>query len=206
MIPQVEHYLMAGCGRCEYYDTPKCKVHSWKNELIELRRIVVSCGLTEEYKWSQPCYTYNNKNVLIVTAFKDYACVAFFKGTLLKDADNLLTAPGENSQAARQFRFTDEDSILKLEPKIKAYVLEAIEVEKAGLSVNFKKEPEPMPEELTEILEADPELKSAFEALTPGRQRGYILHFSQPKQSKTRISRIEKCIPKILNGKGFHDR
>ena len=206
MIQEVDHYIEAGCGRCEYYDTPKCKVNSWRSELIELRRIVLDCGLMEEFKWSQPCYTLKGKNVLIVTAFKDYACVAFFKGTLLKDSKNILISPGKNSQSNKRFPFRSVEQVLELEPIIKAYIFEAIEVEKAGLKVDFKKEPEPIPEELKDFLDRDNELKKAFESLTPGRQRGYILHFSQPKQSQTRISRIEKCIPKILIGKGFHDR
>lgn len=206
MNPNVDEYLAIGCGRCELYNTPQCKVHHWPEELVQLRRIALECGLLEEYKWSQPCYTFQGKNVLIVTALKDYACLAFFKGVLLKDPDKLLIAPGKSSQSDRQFRFTNADDILKLESTIKAYIHEAIEVEKAGLKVNFKKNLEPIPEELLQKFEAYPDLKTAFEALTPGRQRGYILHFSAPKQSATRTSRIEKCIDKIMTGKGFHDR
>ncbi len=206
MNPKVDIYLIDGCGRCEYYKTPKCKVHSWQGELRELRRIVLDCGLQEDYKWSQPCYTLNAKNVLIVTALRDYAALAFFKGTLLKDTHGLLVAPGERSQAARQLRFTDIQTIREKEVMIKTYIHQAIEVEKAGLQVQFKKNREPLPEELIQQFEKDPELKAAFNALTPGKQRGYLIHFSQPKQSVTRVSRIEKCIPKILKGEGMHDK
>ncbi|MFY0688541.1 MAG: YdeI/OmpD-associated family protein [Cyclobacteriaceae bacterium] len=205
MNSKIDLYLKEGCGRCSLYQTPECKVHSWKPELIALRQIVLECELDETYKWSQPCYTYQGKNILLVTAFKGYATIAFFKGSLLKDPEKLLFSPGDNSQASKQFRFTDHKQILDLASVIKSYILEAIEVEKAGLKVAFKKAPEPMPEELVHIMANDVNLKTAFAKLTPGRQRGYILHISQPKQSKTRISRIEKCIPKILAGKGFHD-
>lgn len=205
MNPRVDTYLIDGCGRCEYYKTPKCKVLRWGAELRELRRIVLDCGLSEDYKWSQPCYTLNNKNVLIVTALRDYAALAFFKGTLLRDTHGLLVAPGEHSQAARQLRFTDVRTIREKEAVIKTYVHQAIEVEKAGLRVQFKKSLEPLPEELIQQFNKHPELKAAFNALTPGKQRGYLIHFSQPKQSGTRVSRIEKCIPKILKGEGIHD-
>ena len=198
-------YLIEGCGRCPYYRTPNCKVHDWVAELRELRRIVLACGLQEEFKWSQPCYTYNNRNVLMVTAMKDYACLAFFKGTLLKDEKGLLVAPGKSSQSSRQLRFTEVNDILQMEAMLKAYIYEALEVEKAGLKVQFKKNPEPIPRELQDKLDENPEFKTAFEALTPGRQRGYILHFSQPKQSKTRVTRIEKCTSQILDGLGMHD-
>ena len=203
--PKVDTYLIDGCGRCEYYKTPQCKVHSWPEELKLLRQIVLDTGLTEDYKWSQPCYTYQNKNVLIVSALKDAATLSFFKGALLDDPKGLLIKPGKSSQSARYMRFTSMDSIMKEEPYIKAFILEAIENEKAGKKVKFKKNPEPIPEELITKFEEFPEFKTAFEALTPGRQRGYILYFSKPKQSKTRTSRIEKCIPQILRGEGIHD-
>ena len=205
MNPQVDTYLLEGCGRCAHYQTPQCKVHFWPEELKALRRIVLDCGLHEEYKWSQPCYTFQRQNVLIVTAFKDYACIAFFKGALLKDTDGILITPGKSSQAARQLRFTRVKDIVEIEPVIKAYIYQAIEVEKAGLKVPFKKNPEPIPEELHQLFEQNPSFQAAFEALTPGRQRGYILHFSQPKQAKTRVARIEKCMPKIFNGAGLND-
>ena len=205
MNNKVDTYLMEGCGRCAHYQTPHCKVHTWSIELIHLRRIVLECGLKEELKWSQPCYTFNNKNVLLVTAFKNYATLAFFKGTLLKDTNELLVKPGDNSHAVKQMRFTDAKKIIELEAVIKAYVYEAMEVEKAGLEVEFTKEPESIPEELQQKMNENKNLKKAFEALTPGRQRGYILHFMQPKQSKTRMARVEKNISKILKGEGLQD-
>lgn len=206
MNPKVDIYLEEGCGRCALYQTPQCKVHNWTEELKQLRRIVLDCGLLEEFKWSQPCYTFKNKNTLLVTAFKEYATIAFFKGALLKDPNKILVAPGENSQATRQLRFTTVKDIIEKEAIIKTYIFEAIEVEKAGLKINFKKEPEPMPEELQQKLQELPTLKTAFDALTPGRQRAYILHFSQAKQSKTRVARIEKQTANILKGKGFNER
>ncbi|WP_420387076.1 YdeI/OmpD-associated family protein [Roseivirga sp.] len=205
-IVEIDHYLEEGCGRCPLGGTPDCKVHSWTTALKKLRSIVLETGLNEELKWSVPCYTYKGNNILIVSAFKNYASVSFFKGALLKDTDNWLVKPGKNSQAARYLKFTDLSQITAKEEDIKAYIFEAIEIEKAGLKVEFKKNPEPMPQELIDRLELDSKLKAAFEALTPGKQRGYILHFSQPKQSQTRQSRIEKCVPKILKGRGFHDR
>lgn len=205
MYSEVDVYLDEGCGRCALYQTPRCKVKTWQRELTELRRIALECGLEEEFKWSQPCYTYQKKNILIVTAFKNYAALAFFKGTLIKDVSNILIAAGPNSQSARQVRFTNQKDILSMEAVLKAYIFEAIEVEKSGLKVEFKKEMQ-LPAELEDKFDELPELKAAFMGLTPGRQRGYILHFSQPKQAKTRVARIEKCIEKILSGKGFNDR
>lgn len=204
--PSVEAYLINGCGRCSFYRTPQCKVHTWSEELVKLRGLVLECGLKEEFKWSQPCYTFNNKNILLVTAFKEYATIAFFKGALLKDPEKILVAPGKSSQAVRQFRFNKVEDILKMESFIKEYILEAVKLEQEGATLSFKKNPEPIPEELKERLDQDSTFKAAFEALTPGRQRGYIIHFSQPKQSKTREARIEKNRAKILSGKGFNDR
>ncbi len=203
--PKIDLYLEEGCGRCNRYQTPDCKVHRWSAALSELRRIALETGLEEEYKWSQPTYTFNGKNVFIVSALNDFALLAFFKGSLLKDERELLVAPGANSQASRQFKFTDVKRIRELESTIKAYIYEAVEIEKAGLEVHFKERPEPMPEELEQAMEIDPDLKAAFENLTPGRQRGYILYFSQPKQSQTRINRIEKYRQAIIDGKGMHD-
>ena len=204
--PTVEAYLINGCGRCSFYRTPQCKVHTWSEELVKLRGLVLECGLKEEFKWSQPCYTFNNKNILLVTAFKEYATIAFFKGALLKDPEKILVAPGKSSQAVRQFRFNKVEDILKMESFIKEYIIEAVKLEQEGETLSFKKNPEPIPEELKERLDQDSTFKAAFEALTPGRQRGYIIHFSQPKQSKTREARIEKNRAKILSGKGFNDR
>ncbi|MEQ9304490.1 MAG: YdeI/OmpD-associated family protein [Marinoscillum sp.] len=206
MNTDVEKYFVDGCGRCPFYETPQCKVRQWSRELAELRRIVLNSGLTEESKWGVPCYTYHQKNVVTVSAFKAYSCISFFKGSLLEDKEGLLVKPGENSQAGRLLKFTNVQDMLAKERTIRSYVFEAIELEKAGIEVKFTKNPEPIPDEFEAAMRNSQELKEAFEALTPGRQRGYILHFSQPKQSKTRVSRIEKCVQKILDGKGFHDR
>lgn len=206
MNPKVHKYLEDGCMRCPLGATPDCKVRTWTAELERLRAIVLDCGLTEEVKWGVPCYTFQENNVLIVSALKDCCSISFFKGVLLKDPDVILQKPGPNSQSARLIKFTMEEEIIKMEPILKAYIFEAIEVEKAGLKVNFKKVPEPIPEELEKKFGEDPVLKTAFESLTPGRQRGYIIYFSRPKQSKTRESRIEKCSGKILNGEGLHDK
>ncbi|WP_345725309.1 YdeI/OmpD-associated family protein [Sinomicrobium weinanense] len=206
MNTSADQYFIDGCGRCPLGGTPDCKVHHWTPALKLLRKIVLDCGLSEESKWGVPCYTFRDKNVLIVSALKDYCCLSFFKGSLLNDQKNLLVKPGPNSQAARLFKFTDTDEIIAMESELKAYIFEAIEIERAGLHVTFKKNPEPIPYELEVKFEEDPVLKTAFEALTPGRQRGYLLYFSQPKQSKTKVSRIEKCVPMILSGLGLHDK
>lgn len=181
------------------------KVPKWPEIMKALRTIILDCGLTEELKWRKPCYTFQDSNILIIQGFKNYCALMFFKGALLKDSKGLLKKPGESSQAARQFQFTHVQEIVEMEPILKAYIHEALEAEKAGLKVAFKKNPEPIPEELQNKLDEIPALKTAFEALTPGRQRAYILHFSAPKQSKTRESRVEKCMPQILNGKGLND-
>ncbi|WP_215223830.1 YdeI/OmpD-associated family protein [Echinicola shivajiensis] len=179
----------------------------WKDEFNQLRRIVLDCGLTEELKWGKPCYTYKNKNILLIHGFKEYCALLFHKGALLKNEENLLIRQTDNVQAARQLRFTSSEEIIKLAPSIKAYIYEAIEVEKAGINVELKKTDEyEVPEELQKKLEESPDFRAAFQALTPGRQRGYLLYFSQAKQAKTRIARIEKYMPKILEGKGYNDR
>ncbi|MFV0590245.1 MAG: YdeI/OmpD-associated family protein [Draconibacterium sp.] len=183
------------------------KAPKWGEEMEKLRTIVLDCGLTEELKWRQPCYTFNQSNVVIISGFKEYCLLGFFKGALLKDTYQLLSRPGENTQSARQIRFTGIEEIAEKEKLVKAYIYEAIEVEKAGITVKFKKTSDyDLPEELQHKLDESPEFKAAFEALTPGRQRAYILHFSAPKQSKTREARIEKCTPGIFKGKGLNDR
>jgi uncharacterized protein YdeI (YjbR/CyaY-like superfamily) len=204
-IFSVDEYFKEGCGRCELGSTPDCKIHKWPSLLKKLRSIARSTELNEELKWSVPCYTWEGKNIFIISAFKDFAGLNFFKGALLKDSEGLLTSPGESSQSARYMKFTKLDDIKKLESTIKTYIQEAIELEKSGKKVEFKKNLEPIPDELIQKFQENPGLKEAFDALTPGRQRGYILHFSQPKQSKTREARIEKQIPKILDGLGFFD-
>ena len=206
MNKSVDNYLIQGCMRCPLGDTPDCKVHKWIAELKLLRDICLDCGLVEESKWGVPCYTYQKGNVLLMSAFKECCSISFFKGALLSDEKGLLVKPGKNTQAARLIKFTNIETIKEVEKDVKAYIYEAIEVEKAGLKVPFKKNPEPVPEELEKKFAEDPVLKTAFEALTPGRKRGYILYFSAAKQSKTREARIEKCIGKILNGEGLHDK
>ncbi len=182
------------------------KAKKWKEESEKLRKIVLDCGLTEEYKWMHPCYTFEDKNVVLIHGFKEYCALLFHKGALLKDANGILIQQTENVQAARQIRFTNVQEIVEMETILKAYINEAIEVEKAGLEVNFKKNTEYIiPEELQNKFDEIPDLKTAFEALTPGRQRAYILYFSQAKQSKTRESRVEKYMQQILNGKGLND-
>jgi uncharacterized protein YdeI (YjbR/CyaY-like superfamily) len=179
---------------------------AWKKEYQQLRMIAMDCGLVEELKWGVPCYTYKRSNIFLIHGFKEYCALLFHKGVLLKDTHNILIQQTVNVQAARQIRFTNEQEINDLKPTIKAYIFEAIEVEKAGLTVQMKNTDEfHMPDEFRMALGDDPKLKGAFNALTPGRQRGYLLYFSQAKQSKTRIARIEKCIPKIMNGQGIHD-
>ena len=178
----------------------------WREEFEKLREIILDSELTEELKWGQPCYTYQGKNVLLMHGFKDYCAVLFHKGALLQDADGILIRQTENVQAGRQIRFTSVQEIRRLERTLKAYIREAIEVEKSGLKVELKTTAEyAVPEEFQSRLDTDPALKAAFEALTPGRQRAYIFHFSQAKQSATRASRVEKCIPKILDGLGLDD-
>lgn len=201
----VDVYLTEGCGRCNLVGTPKCKVHTWNNELVLLRTIILDCGLTEQVKWGSPCYTYNNKNVLMLAALKSYCAISFFKGVLLNDSKNILDKPGENSQHGRLIKFTKDSDLAAMEKTIKQYIKQAIEIEKAGLKVETVPNPEPIPDEFKQAMDENPELKSAFFALTPGRQRSWILHFSSAKQAQTRISRIEKYTPKILQGKGFHD-
>jgi len=183
------------------------RAKKWREEFAKLRTIVLDCQLTEELKWGTPCYTYENKNVVLMHGFKEYCALLFFKGALLTDAEGILVQQTKNTQAARQIRFTNVREILEMETVLKAYVREAIEVETAGLKVKFKKTAEfVVPEELQNKLDEMPALKTAFDSLTPGRQRGYILYFSQAKQSKTRQSRVAKCMQRILDGKGLDEQ
>lgn len=178
----------------------------WHDELEKLRSIALGCPLTEELKWGKPCYSFEGKNVLLIHGFKEYCALLFIKGALLKDPNGILIQQTENVQAGRQIRFTKLEEILKLEDTLKAYILEAIDIEKSGLEVDFKKSAEhAIPEEFQMKLNENPKLKAAFEKLTPGRQRAYLLYFAQPKQQKTREARIEKCMEKILSGKGLDD-
>jgi len=178
----------------------------WQQELTLLRSIVLDCALTEELKWKQPCYTFQNKNVLIIGGFKENCFINFFKGALLQDQEKLLVSPGENSQSAKMIKFTNTDQISELTPILKAYIFESIEVEKAGLKVELNKDVElVLIEELEVVLKNDSKLNEAFKALTPGRQRAYNIFFSGAKQASTRISRIENYKQRILSGKGFND-
>ena len=193
MNPKVDGYLR--------------KSKKWQEELEKLRMIILGCGLTEELKWGVPCYTFQKSNIVLMHVFKEYCALLFFKGALLNDANGILIQQTKNVQAARQIRFTNVREMVKMKPILKAYIHEAIEVEKAGLKVNFKKTTEfVIPEEFQNKLDEIPALKTAFDVLTPGRQRAYILYFSAPKQSKTRESRVEKCMQQILNGKGLNDQ
>ena len=183
------------------------KAKKWQEEMAKLRRIILDCGLTEELKWGKPCYTFQKSNIVIIQGFKEHCALLFFKGALLNDANGILIKPGENTQAGRQIRFTTVREVVEMEPILKAYIHEAIEVEKAGLKVNLKKTSEfTIPEEFQSKLDEIPALKTAFDALTPGRQRAYILYFSAPKQSKTRESRVERYMQRILDGKGLNDQ
>ena len=183
------------------------KAKKWQAELEKLRTIVLDCQMTEELKWGVPCYLFQKSNIVLIHVFKEYCALLFFKGALLNDASGILIQQTENVQAGRQIRFTSVGEIVEMENILKAYIHEAIEVEKAGVKVNFKKTTEfIIPEEFQNKLDTIPALKTAFGALTPGRQRAYILHFSAPKQSKTREARVEKCMEQILNGKGLNDQ
>jgi uncharacterized protein YdeI (YjbR/CyaY-like superfamily) len=185
-----------------YFDKPG----KWQEEFQKLRTIILDCQLNEELKWGHPCYTFNKSNIVLIHGFKEYCALLFFKGALLKDTEGILIQQTPNVQVPRQVRFTSVREIVKLAPVLKAYIYEAIEVEKAGLKVKLKKTSEyKMPEEFKKVLNKKPALQKAFGALTPGRQRAYIFYFSQAKQSKTREERVEKYIPQIMNGKGLDD-
>src|SRR5580698_7013137 len=185
-----------------YFD----KAEKWQKEVERLRVIALDCQLSEELKWGCPCYTYHDANIVLIHVFKEYCALLFFKGALLSDPDDILIQQTEHVQAARQIRFTDLREIVKLEPIVKSYIYEAIEVERAGLKVKLKKATEfPVPEEFQKRLDKKPALKKAFYALTPGRQRGYLLYFAAPKQSSTRESRIDKWAPEILKGRGLNE-
>ena len=191
-IISIDQYLTEGCGRCKYFQTAQCKVHRWTDELQFLRAIVLKAGLGEELKWSMPCYTMNGKNILIVAAWKDYCSISFFKGALLKDTKQLLATPGENSNAMRQFRFTDTKQIIKTEKLILQYIKEAVVIEQSGVKITAPKKELVIIPELKEEFVNNPQFKNAFYELTAGRQRVYLIYFSTAKQSNTRLSRIKK--------------
>lgn len=187
-------------------DTFLKRAKKWHEEMGALRHILLNTPLIEEIKWRMPCYTLNTKNVVMIAGFKDYCALSFFKGALLKDPKGILRKPGENTQSGRLIRFTSVQEINDLEPVLAAYLAEAMAIEKAGLKVDTSKHTErDYPEELQNMLDANPALNSAFEGLTPGRKRAYVMHIAAAKQSKTRVARIEKYVPRILDGKGMHD-
>jgi len=202
----VQGYLKDGCGRCPLGGTPECKVHDWQSELITLRELMLQCGLDEQIKWSVPCYSHLGKNIAVVAALKDHCTLSFFKGSGLDDPDAILERPGQNTQSAKLIRFTSVSQIKKLSSRIKSFVQAAIELEKSG----YKPPSSPpaqmeWPQELIKIFESDSRFRDAFDSLTPGRQRGYLLFFNAAKQSKTRIDRIQKNRERILDGHGLHD-
>ena len=203
--PLVDKYLIDGCMRCKFGGTPQCKVRNWTEELETLRQIVLETGLKEEIKWGVPVYTRNGKNIVIIGALKESATIGFFKGVLLSDIHKILVQQG-TLQSDRIIKFTNTDDINNIKDVLKEYILEAIHIEKQGLKVEFKKNPESLPNELLQIFENNPSFRKAFYALTLSRQRGYIIHFSQPKQAQTRFSRIEKSMQNILMGIGLNDK
>ena len=206
MNPKVDQFLINGCKRCSLSGTPECKVHKWVPELEVLRKIMLETELTEDLKWGVPCYTLKGKNILMMYAFKEQCSVSFMKGALIKDPKNLLEQASENTQSTRVLRIKSLNDIANYKEDINSFITQALTLEKEGKKVIVEKKSEPIPEELEEKLNQDQVFKSAFLALTPGRQRAYVLHFAQPKQSSTRKSRIEKCSANILSGIGLHDQ
>ena len=201
----VDQYLLDGCGRCSKGGTPSCTVHTWHPILVAMRELATECMLTEEVKWSVPCYTLKGKNVLMIHAFKEYCSIMFMKGSLLTDPENILHRQTEHVTSGRQLRYTNLEGFLAQRDRAKAFILEAITLEEAGKKVEKRTEEGPMVEELKEAFAQDEAFKNAFYQLTPGRQRAYLLHFAQPKQAETRASRIVKCMPLIMRGEGLHD-
>lgn len=203
----VDEYLAIGCGRCKYGGTPQCKVHRWESVLAELRAILNSSELSENIKWSAPCYTYNDRNILSLSALKDCAVVSFFRGAQLTDPEGLLEKPGPNSRFARYLKFTDTETIVASKATLLNFVSEAIALSTTGEKARPSSDGlMAYPEELIQAFESSPDFEEAFHDLTPGRQRGYLLHFTSAKQSRTRSSRIEKCKPAIFAGKGWNER
>ena len=203
----IEEYLINGCGRCDLCGTPQCKVVPWRNHLKRLRKTVLTSGLTETIKWGAPCYTYKQKNILMLSALKDAVVISFFRGNELPDPGSRLEKPGEHSRFARYLRFRSSDDIEAAEAEIQHLIQAAITLEQSGRKIQAESDIQPMiPEELKTALKNCPALKTAFEALTPGRQRGYLIYFSSAKRSQTRRSRIEKCMSRIIEGKGWNER
>ena len=204
--PLVDLFFIDGCGRCKLYKTAACKVHTWKLELQALRQIALNSGLTEELKWKQPCYTFNGKNIIIISAFKKSCIIGFMKGTLMEDTKGILEMPGENSNSSRFIRFKNIERVLELQETILDYIKEALEIEKSGKKIISKKVEEyPIPDELYNEFESDVAFKNAFKSLTPGRQKSYLIFYSAAKHSATRTSRILKSKEAIFNGKGMNE-
>jgi uncharacterized protein YdeI (YjbR/CyaY-like superfamily) len=201
----VDQYLLDGCGRCSKGGTPNCTVHKWHPILLSMRELAAECMLTEEVKWSVPCYTLKGKNVLMIHAFMEYCSIMFMKGSLLTDPENILHRQTDNVTAGRQLRYTSLADFLAQREQAKAFIMAAITLEEAGKKVEKRTEEEPVVEELKEAFSQDSTFKTAFYQLTPGRQRAYLLHFAQPKQAETRASHIVKCMPLIMRGEGLHD-
>ena len=205
MIKDPNDYFIDGCGRCSLHGTDQCKVRKWADPLVLLREIMLQSGLEEEAKWGQPTYTLKGKNVAMIYSLKDSCGISFFKGVLLQDDAKILVPAGSNSNVARLLKITSAAQVSELEPHIHGYIAEAIALEKSGTKVPKSTEREPMPETLAHWLENDPQLQTAWDLLTPGRQRSYILHVGSAKQAQTQLNRIEKCVPKIYAGKGFNE-
>ncbi|MCB1049135.1 MAG: YdeI/OmpD-associated family protein [Acidobacteria bacterium] len=204
--PLVDAFLLSGCGRCDRGGTPDCKVHRWPEVLRNLRALLLQTNLTETLKWGFPCYTWQDQNVVLLSAFNERCTLSFFHGAILNDPQGYLQKPGENTQGARILVFTESQHVSDREQVIREFVDQAINAVEKGERVEYAQQPEPLPETLSRCLIQDPTLKQAFEALSPGRKRSYILHVSAAKQEKTQLARIAKCRSKILAGKGFHDR
>jgi len=203
----VLQYLEVGCGRCELGNTPHCKVHPWSEELTLLREMLRKTDLTEEIKWSAPCYTHRGKNILTLSALKESVVISFFRGAELKDSKNVLEKPGKNSRFARYLRFTNTHRIASLKGVVQAYITEAIQLEESGEKSHASKDTlDEYPDELVQVFSADSDFEKAFLALTPGRQRGYLIYFTSAKKSETKTARVNKCRAKIFSGKGWNER
>lgn len=202
----VDAYLADGCGRCAHYQTPACKVHLWTDALVALRALLGETELVEEMKWGSPCYTLDGKNVVALWARAEHCALSFFKGAAMADDDGLLSSAGPNSRYVRLLLFRSLADVERLRPQTEALVRQAIDLQRAGVEVVVDDAPEPVPVELEERLEADPDLQLAFAALTPGRRRSHVLYVSGAKQSATRAARVERCAPKIMAGRGFNER
>lgn len=202
----VEAYFVEGCGRCEHFNTPQCKVHLWTEPLALLRAMLKATELTETMRWGSPCYALDGKNVLMITSFREYCALSFFKGVLLDDPEGHLSSPGPNSRVMRLMRFTSAEEVEANRAAAEAFIAEAIAIEAEGRKVELAPDPEPMPEELQAVLDDDPRVAEAYGNLTPGRRRSYVLHVGGAKKAETRQSRAERCVAKILTGKGFNER